>query len=180
MATQTFGYARSRPARVQYSGWTWLVLGVLLVGPLVGPVFQQIGWPLLAWVNWPLYLMGENACPQPDLTLQVFGYPMLVCSRCWAGVFGLWTVLLTYKASGGIGPWSTWLRLPELARVSVALLAFGPWVLDIIAADQGWWISGQAMLILSGLLGGLGAGALLLPYTTRRADRPQMGSRTHE
>lgn len=169
MTTQTLMYNKpSAPARVQYHPATWAVLGVLLVGPLVGPIFQQIGWEVLAWVNWPLYLMGENACPQPDFTLSLFGYPMLVCSRCWAGVFGLWAVLLAYRAGGPGGFWPFWRRLPELARVTVALLAFGPWVLDIVAADRGWWISGQTFLIVSGFLGGLGAGALLLPYATRR------------
>ena len=83
----------------------------------------------------------------------------------------MWTVALAYRSVRPAGFWVVWTRLPELARVAVALLAFGPWVLDIVAADRGWWISPQAFLLASGFLGGLGAGALLLPYATRRPAR---------
>ncbi|HUS14181.1 MAG TPA: DUF2085 domain-containing protein [Chloroflexia bacterium] len=168
MATTILHYRGRRPAQVQYTGLTWLILAVLLVGPLVGPLFAAIGWPVLAWINWPLYLMGENVCPQPALVMHVFGQPMLVCSRCWGGVFGLWAVLLMYKAGAAGRFWTAWMRLPERARVALALLAFWPWVFDIIAYDRGWWTSPHTFLILSGVLGGLGAGALLLPLAVRR------------
>src|SRR3954454_10818437 len=141
MAVATTNYVNAQPVRVQYGPVTWLVLGVLLVGPLVGPVFSQIGWPILGLINWPIYLMGENVCPTPDLSFQVFGYPMVVCSRCWSGVFGLWIVLLAYKAAPGTPVWGAWRRLPDLAAVGLALLAFAPWVLDLIAYDQRWWLS---------------------------------------
>jgi len=162
--------AARRPNRpqVQYTWLTWLVLSVLLVGPVVGPLFSAIGWPVLGLINWPLYLMGENVCPQPALTLNLFGFPMLICSRCWGGVFGLWLVLLTYKPWSGSAFWTTWRSMPELARVGLALLAFSPWVLDVVAYDHGWWNTPHLFLIFSGILGGLGAGALILPLAVRR------------
>ncbi|HMA35201.1 MAG TPA: DUF2085 domain-containing protein [Chloroflexia bacterium] len=174
MAT-TSHYVKPTGRRVRYTPLTWGVLIVLLVGPLVGPVFSASGWPLLGLINWPLYLMGENVCPQPDLVFTLFGFPLLICSRCWSGVFGLWIVLLTYRAGSGSGVWATWRALPELARVTLALLAFGPWVIDIVAADQGWWASPLPFQLLSGILGGLGAGALLLPLAV--AGRGAGGSR---
>jgi hypothetical protein len=168
MIVSALRYVNSPPARVRYTGWTWLVLGVLLVGPLVGPLFAWLGWPLLGLINWPLYLMGETVCPQPAFVLNVLGYPMLVCSRCWSGVLGLWIVLLAYRA-GAAGPvWRGWLRQPEAVRVGLALAAFAPWVLDIVAADRGWWASDHPAMMLTGVLGGLGAGALVLPFATRR------------
>ena len=117
-------YVKPQPARVQYGWVTWLVLLVLLVGPLVGPFFSWVGWPILGLINWPIYLMGENACPTPDLTFYILGYPMVVCSRCWSGVFGLWIVLLAYKGSSDAPIWGAWRRLPEQRRVGLALLAF--------------------------------------------------------
>ncbi|MGI8588172.1 MAG: DUF2085 domain-containing protein [Chloroflexia bacterium] len=169
MTTSTIRYAKPTPGRVRYSPLTWAVLTVLLVGPLVGPIFQEIGWPVLGLINWPLYLMGENVCPQPALTLDLFGYPMLICSRCWGGVFGLWAVLLAYKAWAGGAFWSAWRQMPEPAKISIALLCFAPWVLDIIAYDHGLWVSPHPFLLLTGLLGGLGAGALVLPVAAREA-----------
>jgi uncharacterized membrane protein len=169
MAVSALHYVKQTRSCVQYTWLTWLVLSILLVGPLVGPVFSSLGWPILNLINWPLYLMGENVCPQPDFVFQVLGYPMLVCSRCWSGVFGLWIVLLSYKAWSGSAFWLAWGRIPELGRVAIALLAFGPWVVDIVAAQAGWWYSSHTPMMLSGILGGLGAGALILPFAVKRA-----------
>jgi hypothetical protein len=167
MALSVQTYVR-RPAQpVRFPPLTWIVLTVLLVGPVVGPVFTAIGWPLLGLINWPLYLMGENVCPQPALRLDLFGAPMLICSRCWGGVFGLWIVLLSYRWWSGSAFWRSWRRMPDLAQIAIALLAFGPWVVDIVAYDHNLWNTPAMFLILSGVLGGLGAGALLLPLTAR-------------
>jgi uncharacterized membrane protein len=145
-----------------------LILTILLVGPLVGPIFHAWGWPVLEWLNWPIYLMGENVCPQPIFRLEVLGAPMVVCSRCWAAVGGLWVIRLAYSRWGRGPTWRAWLSAPEGARVALALLLFTPWVLDILASDLGWWGSGHPMMILLGFVGGLGAGQLILPYAARR------------
>ena len=84
----------------------------------------------------------------------------------------LWIVLLAYKAASEHSLWAAWRRLPELARVAMALLAFAPWVLDIVAYDARWWFSDTPFQLLTGALGGLGAGALLLPLLGRRFPPP--------
>ena len=144
-----------------------LVLGILAVGPLVGPLFAAWHLPLLDLINWPIYLMGENVCPQPIFRLEVLGAPMVVCSRCWAAVGGLWAVRLAYGAWGRGPLWRAWLAQPEPLRVGFALLTFAPWVFDIFAYDMGWWASDHPMMIVLGFVGGLGAGQLILPYATR-------------
>jgi uncharacterized membrane protein len=145
-----------------------LILTILLVGPLVGPIFHAWGWPVLEWINWPIYLLGENVCPQPIFRLAFLGAPMVVCSRCWAAVGGLWVIRLAYGRWGRGANWRTWLTVPEGGRVVVALLLFTPWVLDIVASDLGWWASDHPLMILLGFAGGLGAGQLILPYAVRR------------
>jgi len=114
------------------------ILAVLLVGPLVGPIFHAWGWPVLEWLNWPIYLLGETVCPQPIFRLEVWGAPMVVCSRCWAAVGGLWLIRLGYSRWGRGPGWRAWLAQPEGVRVGLALLLFTPWVLDILAADLGY------------------------------------------
>ena len=170
-------YVKLPRRQARFSGLVWTILTVLLIGPLVGPFFSWLGWPILGLLNWPIYLMGENVCPQPDLVFHLWGYPLVVCSRCWSGVFGLWIVALTYGAAADGPFWTAWLRRPELLRVSLALLAFAPWVLDIVAADAGWWASGDGVQLLTGLLGGLGAGALLLPLVARRVAQTDTNTR---
>lgn len=152
--------------RARYAWPVWALLSVLLVGPLLGPVFAWLDGPLLAVVNVPIYWVGAHLCPQPDLAFPVLGHPMVVCARCWAGVGGLWIVLLIYRAAPRHPFWTTWRRLPPPARAVLGLLAFGPWIIDLTATAQSWWASGPAFLLLSGLLGGLGAGALLFPATS--------------
>jgi hypothetical protein len=152
----------------------WLantVLGILLIGPLVGPVFAALGWPILAWVNWPIYLLGETVCPQPIFRLTFLGFPLVVCSRCWAAVWGLWVIRLAYGRWGRGPTWGAWLTLPEGLRVGLAVAAFLPWVLDIAAADLGYWVSDHPVMMLLGFMGGLGAGQLILPYATQRLRR---------
>src|SRR5690349_756362 len=94
---------------------------------------------------------------------------MVVSPRCWSGRFGLWIVLLAYKVASGSPFWVAWRGLPELTRVGLALLAFAPWVLDLVAYDQHWWLSDTSVQMPTGILGGLGAGALLLPMVARRS-----------
>ena len=143
MATLAARLPAQRRAPVQFHWLANLVLVILLIGPLVGPVFAALGWPILAWINWPIYLMGENVCPQPIFRLEVLGAPMVVCSRCWAGVGGLWAVWLALRAAGRGPLWRAWLAGPEWARVGLALLLFAPWVLDILGRGPG--LAGSAI-----------------------------------
>ena len=168
VATRLQGIPR---APVRYHWLTNLVLTILLVGPLVGPVFAALGWPVLAWINWPIYLLGENVCPQPVFRLEVLDAPMVVCSRCWAAVGGLWAVWGVYRRTGRGLLWRAWLAQPEALRVGLGLLLLAPWVFDIFAADQGWWFSSHPAMMALGFLGGLGAVQLLLPLATKRTTK---------
>ena len=168
MATMAARLPARRAEPVRFHPLADSILAILLIGPLVGPIFHAWGWPVLEWLNWPIYLLGETVCPQPIFRLEVLGAPLVVCSRCWAAVGGLWLIRLAYSRWGRGPGWRTWLAQPEGVRLGLALLLFTPWVLDILASDLGWWSSGHPLMILLGLAGGLGAGQLILPYAARR------------
>jgi uncharacterized membrane protein len=162
-------------------------LWVLLVGPLVAPLFVALGVPALRPFADGIYLIGEAVCPKPDAHLTILGEPVAVCSSCWAAVFGLWAVRLLYgRASEGFGPfsrlglapvWQVWDRTPELARLGLLALTFVPWLIDVATWDLGLWASSHAYMMLAGFLGGLGAGALLLPAGAGARQRRAISAR---
>src|SRR5919204_2098140 len=129
-------------------------LWVLLVGPLVAPLFMALGLPALRPFADGIYLIGEAVCPKPDAHLTILGEPVAVCSSCWAAVFGLWAVRLLYGRAGeGFGPfsrlglapfWRAWYGTPELAKLGLLALAFVPWLVDVALWDLGLWASPQA------------------------------------
>jgi hypothetical protein len=167
--------------------WLW----ILLVGPLVAPLFVALGLPALRPFADGIYLIGEAVCPKPDVHLMFLGQPVAVCSSCWAAVFGLWAVRMLHGRAGeGFGPfsrlglasfWRAWSVAPELARFGVLALSFAPWFVDVALWDLGLWASPQAYMMFTGFVGGLGAGALLLPAGTgaryRRAMRARLAGR---
>src|SRR5437868_8529182 len=95
------GRARSEAGR------PWLQdasLWILLVGPLVAPLFVALGIGVLRPFGGGIYLLGEAICPKVDVHLMFLGQPMAVCSSCWAAVFGLWAIRLLYGRTGeGLG-----------------------------------------------------------------------------
>jgi hypothetical protein len=157
--------------------WLW----ILLVGPLVAPLFMWIGWGVLKPFADGIYLMGEVVCPKVDVHLEFLGYPVAVCSSCWAAVWGLWTVRLLYGRAGeGFGPfkgldlapfWSWWQASPVALKVSVLFLGFVPWALDVALYDMGAWYSPHGFMMLAGYLGGLVSGALMLPAASEMRAR---------
>ncbi len=89
--------------------WLW----ILLVGPLVAPLFAYLGYSVLQPFADAIYLLGRTVCPKVGVHFMFLGYPMAVCSSCWAAVWGVWSVRLLYGRAGeGVGPLS---RL-ELSR----------------------------------------------------------------
>lgn len=157
--------------------WLW----ILLVGPLVAPLFVALGLGVLRPFADGIYLLGQVVCPKVSVHFMVFGNPMAVCSSCWSAVFGLWTVRLLYGRSGeGFGPfarldlpafWARWHATPLSLRLSVLLVAFTPWALDVMLWDAGIWASPHAFMMFAGFLGGLGAGSLLLPAASEMRAR---------
>ena len=149
--------------------WLW----VLLVGPVTAPLFAWTGWPILRPFADGIYLLGAAVCPKLSEHFLLFGYPMSVCASCWSAVFGLWTVRLLYgRAAEGLGLfsrlsfapwWDRWSRAPLSVRMSVLAVGFLPWAFDVTIWDLGLWASPPAFMMLAGYLGGLSAGALLLP-----------------
>jgi hypothetical protein len=120
-----------------------------------------------------IYLLGAVVCPKLSEHFVVFGYPMSVCASCWAAVFGLWTVRLLYGRAGeGMGIfsrlglaawWEGWTRVPVSMKLAVLAVGFLPWAADVMLWDLGVWASPRAFMMPAGYVGGLVAGALLLP-----------------
>lgn len=153
--------------------WLW----ILLVGPLVAPFFVMLNIPILRPFADGIYLLGEMVCPKVDVHLMFLGQPMAVCSSCWAAVFGLWAIRLLYGRAGeGLGPfsrlglarfWARWQQsAPLLTKLGLLALFFMPWAFDVMAWDLGLWASPQGYMMAAGFLGGLAAGALLLPASS--------------
>jgi hypothetical protein len=157
--------------------WLW----ILLVGPLVAPLFAWLGWPILRPFADAIYFIGEAVCPKADTHLMFLGYPMAVCSSCWAAVFGLWTMRLLYGRAGeGFGPfarpalssfWARWHGAPSTTKLAVLAAGFLPWTIDVATWDLNAWSSPQLYMIFAGFTGGLVAGALVLPAASEMRAR---------
>ena len=167
----------SAPRPLVQDFWLW----ILLVGPVVAPLFVALGWPALRPFADGIYLLGLAVCPKYGEHLMAFGHHMAVCSSCWAAVWGLWMVRLTYGRAGegwgtfsrlGLTPfWARWQASRATTRLGVLLLGFIPWALDVMLWDAGLWASPHAFMMLVGFLGGLSAGMLLLPAAAEMRAR---------
>ena len=149
--------------------WLW----ILLVGPLVAPLFAALNLPILKPFADAIYLLGQTVCPKVSMHFMVFGFPMAVCSSCWSAVFGLWTVRLLYGRAGegmrpfsslGLAPfWTRWHSTAITTRLAVLAVGFFPWALDVMLWDLRLWASPHVFMMFAGYMGGLVAGAVLLP-----------------
>jgi uncharacterized membrane protein len=164
-----------RPWLQDFSLW------ILLVGPLVAPLFVWLGWTILRPFADGIYLLGEAVCPKVDVHMMFLGHAMAVCSSCWAAVFGLWTVRLLFGRAGeGFGSlsrlglstfWARWQSAASPIKIAVLVVGFLPWAFDVMMWDLGAWNSPQAFMMLAGYIGGLTAGALLLPAASEMRAR---------
>jgi len=67
------------------------LLAVLFCGPLIAPLFQATGLPLLADSGTlARSLLASYICPTPAKSYVLLGFPMAVCARCWGATVGLW------------------------------------------------------------------------------------------
>jgi hypothetical protein len=150
-----------------------LALWVLLLGPLIAPLFQASGLPLLAWSGLLARdLLSAYVCPTPAKSYLLLGLPMAVCARCWGATIGLWGAYLLSKRE------RTASSVPHfLLLMFCALLAFALWPLEIVGEARGWWVAPYWLLLLNGaqagLLGGLALAALrhLVPRVQRAATQ---------
>ena len=157
--------------------WLW----ILLVGPLVAPLFAATGWSVLRPVADGIYMLGQAICPKVSEHMMVWGEAMAVCASCWAAVWGLWVVRLIHGRAGeGFGPfmrlgltpyWMGWRDAPITIKLSVLLAGFLPWAFDVMMWDTGTWRSPQPFMMLVGFIGGIAAGVLLLPMAAEMRDR---------
>jgi hypothetical protein len=168
---------RNSPTPWLQDFWLW----ILLIGPLVAPLFVWTGWPILRPFADAIYLLGYAVCPKVDVHLMFLDYPMAVCSSCWASVFGLWTIRLLYGRAGeGFGIlsrlglatfWDRWQSSSPALKLAVLAAGFLPWAFDVITWDLGAWSSPQPYMIFAGYLGGLAAGSLILPAASQMRAR---------
>jgi hypothetical protein len=96
-------------------------------------------------------------------------------------VFGLWTIRLLYGRAGeGFGPfsrfdlapyWARWQGAPSTTKLAVLAAGFLPWAIDVALWDINLWISPQLYMVFAGYLGGLVAGALVLPAASEMRAR---------
>lgn len=164
--------------------WLW----ILLVGPLVAPLFMAIGWSVLQPFAGAIYLLGDTVCPKVDFHFMFLNYPVAVCSSCWSAVFGLWTVRLLYGRAGeGFGPfaglrlqgfWARWQHTSAHFKLSVLLLGFMPWALDVMLTDTGLLYTPHAYMMVAGYMGGIVAAMLMFPARAgmrTRIERQSVG-----
>lgn len=184
-AIQSDNRARERRVTSHVAPRPWLQdlwLWVLLVGPLVAPLFMATDLPVLGPFAVGIYLIGELVCPKVSVHMMAFGYPVAVCYSCWAAVWGLWSVRLLYGRAGegllrlGTGNliqsvWQRWERASLMTKLGTTSLGFMPWALDVMLWDLGAWNSPSWFMTLAGYLGGLSAGLLLLPAASAMRAR---------
>jgi hypothetical protein len=157
--------------------WLW----ILLVGPLVAPLFAALSLPILKPFADAIYLLGQTVCPKVSMHFMVFGFPMAVCSSCWSAVFGLWTIRLLYGRAGeGMRPfsslglaafWARWQNAAITTKLAILAVGFIPWALDVMLWDLRLWASPHAFMMFAGYMGGLVAGAVLLPAAAEMRAR---------
>ncbi|HEX8230017.1 MAG TPA: hypothetical protein VF826_11990 [Chloroflexia bacterium] len=169
--------ARHAPRPWMQDLWLW----ILLLGPVVAPVFMLTGQPLFQFIAEGIYMLGHAVCPKVDFHFMFLGQPLAVCSSCWAAVFGLWTVRLLYGRAGeGFGPfanlglsrfWSRWRATSLETRLAVLAAGFLPWATDVMLTDMGLWYSPHPVMMFAGYLGGLAAAMLLFPARAQMRAR---------
>ncbi len=171
MLSQPLDNLRSVP--VPARAWpTWplkAVLMVLFLGPIIAPLFQATGLPLLAASGWLARdILSTYICPTPAKSYMLFGHPMAVCARCWGATIGLWLAYMTIcrsiddrrstiRKSFADRQSSIIDRLMRLAwplRLALAALPFTLWVLEI----NYWPAAPFGVLLLNGALAGFSAG----------------------
>jgi hypothetical protein len=83
---------------------TWplkALLAVLFLGPLIAPLFQATGLPIIAGSGLLARdVLAYYICPTPAKSYVLLGFPMAVCARCWGATIGLWAAWLLFRPPG--------------------------------------------------------------------------------
>jgi hypothetical protein len=149
----------------------WYALDILLVlimiGPVLAPLFHNTNiWLFDRIAHWIIYPLGQFICPQDQHAVPIMGTVMAVCTRCYAGIGGLFVVrmALTGDPNGkGLPAWlaRTWWGTPMMGRALFIITIFALWTVDVRAEQLGWWTWSQPMLIATGPIIGLAVGFLV-------------------
>ena len=171
---------RASAPPLAWPAWPLLtILSVLFLGPLIAPLFQATGLPLVADSGaLARDLLSRYICPTPAKSYIVAGFPMAVCARCWGATIGLWGAWLAARpiiagSKGWLAGWlAGYLRLGWPVRLMLGALPFLLWVAEI----DGWPTAPYWVLLVNGALAGFWSGLFFysiwpgLLAGTRRAD----------
>ena len=144
------------------------VLAVLFLGPLVAPLFQATGLPVVAGSGALAHdLLARYVCPTPAKSYMLLGFPMAVCARCWGATIGLWGAWLLLRSRmrqrqepgaerrGGRDA-SRLLNISWALHMALAMGALLLWIPEMNL----WPAAPLPALILNGANGGFWAGML--------------------
>lgn len=128
-------------------------MAVLFLGPLIAPLFQASGLPLIAPTGaLARDLLAQYICPTPAKSYMLLGFPMAVCARCWGATIGLWAAWLVFRRADGLA--APYLALAWPLRLLISALPFWLWVAEI----SGWPAAPYWALLLNGAFAGFWAG----------------------
>jgi predicted membrane protein DUF2085 len=139
------------------------LLIVLLLGPLIAPLFQATGLPLVSDSGaLARGLLSRYVCPTPAKSYVLLGFPMAVCARCWGATIGLWLAWLVFRRPARMQRASQLLRrfraiycsIPWFVRLGLTVGVLLLWTLEINA----WAGAPLAVLLVNGIGGGFWAG----------------------
>jgi uncharacterized membrane protein len=150
----------------ELSGRWWpadILLGFMLSGLFLGPLFVELGGPLFGAIGQFVYWLGLGICPEPGHHFIAFGgHSAVVCLRCMNALGGLTITRFLYgRPTRLTGWWADWSRSRRLA-VTLPVLAI--WQLDVHAVYAGWWDSAPWVQSATGVLVGLAIGLLIYPF----------------
>jgi Predicted membrane protein (DUF2085) len=136
-----------------------LTLAILFLGPIIAPLFQATGLPLIADSGWLARdLLSRFVCPTPERSYMLLGLPMAVCARCWGATIGLWLARWAAGRWAAVGQGNAFTSLPWATRLLICGLPFLLWPLEIIGHYSGWWYAPMPLLLLNGAQAGFAAG----------------------
>jgi hypothetical protein len=73
-----------------------VLLGFVISGPLVAPLFVASNIAFLKWIALGIiYPLGWLICPAPHLAHYIGSHPMAVCAACYVAIGGLLLMRLT-------------------------------------------------------------------------------------
>ena len=142
----------------------WLLV-VLFLGPVIAPLFQATGLPLLAGSGALAHdLLATYICPTPAKSYMLLGFPMAVCARCWGATVGLWAAWWLFRRlqiadcrlqieHRARTLFLRYLALPVGLRLALAVGALLLWRLEI----NMWAAASLSILLLNGAHAGFWA-----------------------